>query len=385
MKPFPEMVKSKLPKTGTSVFAVMSKMANDYNAVNLSQGFPDFECSPALIKLASKYMHEGYNQYAPMEGIIKLREAIVNKIESLYSASYKVDTEVTVTAGATQGIYTAISAFVKEEDEVIIFEPAYDSYVPAVKLNGGVPVCIPLKMPDYHIEWEEVRKMLNRRTKMIIINTPHNPTGSILTANDMKQLERMTKNTDILILSDEVYEHIIFDGLEHQSVCRFPSMAERSLVLGSFGKTFHATGWKTGYCLAPENLMNEFRKVHQFIVFCSNTPVQHAIADFLEENSNYDRLAEFYQEKRDYFKKLIKGSRFKEISSYGTYFQLLDYSSITDESERDFAERLIKEFGIGSVPVSSFYNKPVNNKILRFCFAKTEETLEKAAEILCRI
>ncbi len=385
MNPFPEIITSKLPKTGFSVFAVMSNMANEYNAINLSQGFPDFECSSKLIELVNKYMRKGYNQYAPMAGVMKLREAIAEKTELLYTASYNCETEITVTAGATQGIYTAISAFVKDEDEVVVFEPAYDSYVPAIKLNGGVPVCVPLKMPDYHIDWDEVRKLLNQRTKMIIINTPHNPTGSILTAKDMLQLEKITKNTGIIILSDEVYEHIIFDGFEHQSVCRYPSLAERSLVLSSFGKTFHTTGWKTGYCLAPENLMKEFRKVHQFIVFCSNTPIQHAVADFLNDKSGYEELGVFYQQKRDLFIKLIKDSRFKVIPAYGTYFQLLDYSGITDEPEMDFAQRLIKEHGIGSVPVSSFYNKPVDNNILRFCFAKKEETLKKAAEVLCKI
>ncbi len=385
MKPYPEMISSKLPNTGISVFAVMSSMANDYKAINLSQGFPDFDCSPKLIELVSYYMKNGYNQYAPMGGVMKLREAIAEKTEYLYSASYNPENEITVTAGATQAIYTAITAFIKEDDEAIVFEPAYDSYVPAIKLNGGVPVCIPLKMPDYHIDWDEVRKMLNQRTKMIIINTPHNPTGSILTDSDMKQLERITKNTGIIIISDEVYEHIIFDGKKHQSVCRYPSLAERSLVTCSFGKTFHATGWKTGYCIAPENLMKEFRKVHQFIVFCSNSPIQHAIADFLKDKSNYEGLGEFYENKRDYFADLLEDSRFKLIPSKGTYFQLLDYSNITKDPEMVFAQKLIKEHGVGSVPVSSFYNKPLNNFILRFCFAKSEETLEKAGEILCQI
>ncbi len=385
MNQFPDIINSKLPKTGISVFAVMSNMANEHKAINLSQGFPDFECSAKLIELVNKYMKKGFNQYAHMAGVKELREAIAKKTEYMYTASYDPETEITVTAGATQALYTAISAFIKEEDEAIVFEPAYDSYVPAIKLNGGVPVCVPLKVPDYHIDWHEVRKLLNKRTKMIIINTPHNPTGSILTAKDMMQLEKITKNTGIIILSDEVYEHIIFDGYEHQSVCRYPSLAERSLVTCSFGKTFHTTGWKTGYCLAPANLMKEFRKVHQFIVFCSNTPVQHAIAEYLQDRNNYENLEELYQKKRNYFVKLIKNSRFKIIPSLGTYFQLLDYSNITDEPEMDYAIRLIKEFGIGSVPVSSFYNKPVNNSTLRFCFAKTEETLEKASEILCKI
>ncbi len=385
MNLYPEAINSKLPNTGLSIFAVMSAMANKYSAINLSQGFPDFKSCPKLIELVHNYMKKGFNQYAPMPGLMSLREAISEKTEYLYNAVYNPDTEITVTAGAKQGIYTAISAFVKEDDEVIVFEPAYDSYVPTIKLNGGTPICVHLKMPDYKVDWNEVRKLLNRRTKMIIINTPHNPTGTILKEDDMKELERITKNTGIIILSDEVYEHIIFDNHNHQSVCRYPALAERSLVLSSFGKTFHNTGWKIGYCVAPSNLMKEFRKVHQFIVFCVNSPIQYALADYIKDKSNYENLGEFYQKKRDYFLKLVEGSRFKKTPSLGTYFQSLDYSKISEEDEMPFAEKLIKEHGIGSVPISSFYNKPINNKILRFCFAKSDETLEKAAEILCKI
>ena len=385
MELFPDVVTSKLPQTGTSVFAVMSQMAREHNAINLSQGFPDFPVSEHMVELVHKYMREGHNQYAPMPGLPWLREAIAEKTEFLYSAQYDPETEITVTAGATQAIFTAIMSLIREDDEVIVFEPAYDSYVPAIKLAGGVPICVQLKLPDYHIDWSEVKKVISGRTRMIIINSPHNPSGSILSAADMMQLEKLTKNSSILILSDEVYEHIIFDGREHQSVCRYPNLARRSLVMCSFGKTFHATGWKMGYCLAPANLMKEFRKTHQFVVFCVNTPVQYAIAEYLQNKDNYMHLGSFYQEKRDYFLQLIATSRFKVVPASGTYFQVLDYSRISEESEMDFATRLTREFGVASVPNSYFYNKPVNNQTLRFCFAKGNETLEKAAEILCRI
>ena len=385
MEQYPNSITSKLPKTGTSIFAVMSKMAIEHNAINLSQGFPDFPVSEELIDLVHKYMKTGHNQYAPMPGLPALRKAIAEKTDFLYSAEYDPEAEITVTAGATQAIFSAIIALIREDDEVIVFEPAYDSYIPAIKLAGGTPIYVQLNAPDYRIDWDHVKKLINQRTKMIIINSPHNPTGTILTAEDLINLERITKNTDIIILSDEVYEHIIFDGYEHQSVCRYPKLAERSIVTCSFGKTFHATGWKTGYCVAPSNIMKEFRKTHQFTVFCSNTPVQHAIAEFITDKENYMNLGSYYQEKRDLFLKNIKDSRFKPITCAGTYFQLLDYSEISDEDEMPFAEKLIKEYGIASVPVSSFYSSPANNKILRFCFAKSEETLLKATEILCRI
>jgi len=386
MNLFPDVVITKLPKVGTSVFAVMSQLSNEHNAINLSQGFPDFPISEQLIDLVSNNMKQGHNQYAPMPGLLSLREMISEKTESLYSAYYNPETEITVTAGATQAIFSSIMAFIREGDEVIVFEPAYDSYVPAIRLAGGTPISIQLKLPDYHIDWEEVKKLVNQRTKMIIINSPHNPTGAILSAEDLLRLDKITRNTGILILSDEVYEHIIFDNFEHQSVCRYPTLAERSLVMCSFGKTFHATGWKTGYCIAPENLMNEFRKTHQFVVFCSNSPVQYALAEYLKNPSNYAGLGSFYQQKRDYFVDLVKKSRFKVVPSSGTYFQLLDYSAISDEPEMEFASRLIIEHGVASVPVSAFYNnKPINNQVLRFCFAKKDETLEKAASILCKI
>ena len=382
---YPNLIKSKLPNVGTNIFTIMSKLAADHKAINLSQGFPDFACDPELVALINKNMMAGNNQYAPMAGLMSLREILSQKTEELYSAKYDPETEITITAGATQAIYTAISAVIREGDEVIMFEPAYDCYQPAIELNGGKTIYLHLKAPNYTIDWDEVKMVINHRTKMIIINTPHNPTGSILTAKDMSKLEKLVENTDITIISDEVYEHIIFDGQEHQSVARFPKLAERSFIISSFGKTYHATGWKIGYCVAPKNLMAEFRKVHQFIVFCCNTPIQHALAEFLKKKNNYLDLGKFYQKKRDYFIKQIKGSKFELIPAAGTYFQLLNYKGISKEKDTDYAIRLTKEFGIASIPISVFYHESIDNNVLRFCFAKKEETLEKAAEILCKI
>ena len=385
MPKYPGTVSSKLPKVGMSIFSTMSKLAEEHKALNLSQGFPNFNCSPELLSLVDKYLKKGFNQYAPMPGIMPLREVIAKKTEEIYGAKYNPVTEITITAGATQAIYTAIAAIIKEDDEVIIFGPAYDCYHPAIELNGGKPVYVKLKTPDFSIDWETLTKVVNHRTRMIIINSPHNPSGSVLTENDIINLQKLTKNTDIVILSDEVYEHIIFDGKNHLSVCKYPSLAERSFIVSSFGKTYHATGWKMGYCLAPHNLMEEFRKTHQYIVFSCNTPIQYALSEYLERKSEYLELGDFYQKKRDLFNHLIKDSRFTVIPASGTYFQLLDYKKITDKKDTDFAISLTKEYGIASVPVSVFYGTPVDNKVLRFCFAKDNETLEKAAEILCRI
>ena len=385
MKPFTGSIQSKLPRQETSIFAIMSGLATEHNAINLSQGFPDFEVSPKLISLVSKYMKKGYNQYAPMQGVPELREQIALKTEAVYGIKYDPATEINITAGATQAIYSIISAFIKDNDEVIIFEPAYDSYAPAVKLNGGMVKYAKLKMPDFKIDWNEVKRLMTHNTKMIIINTPHNPTGSVLNKEDLNELNKLTKGTDIIVLSDEVYEHLIFDGIRHESVCFYPELANRTLVVGSFGKTFHATGWKTGFVLAPSNLMAEFRKAHQFTVFASNTPVQYAIAEFLKDKENYIHLNDFYQKKRDYFTDAVKESRFRVVPCHGTYFQLLDYSAISDEPETEFAIRLTKEFKLASIPVSAFYHSHDDNKVLRFCFAKKEETLDKAAEILNKI
>lgn len=385
MDKFKGHIFSKLPQTGTSVFAVMSQLANEHNAVNLSQGFPDFPISAELIEKVHFYMKKGFNQYAPMSGLPQLREAISTMFDYNHGAKYNPDSEITITAGATQGLYSAISTFVRPGDEVIVFEPAYDSYAPAVEVNQGRVKYSKLLFPDFRINWEELPKLITHNTRMIVINTPHNPTGSVLSADDLRRLEKLTRGTDIIVLSDEVYEHLIFDGNQHQSASRFPELASRSLVVGSFGKTFHATGWKIGFVLAPENLMKEFRKVHQFVVFAVNTPIQYAMADYLGIPDNYLSLGKFYQNKRDYFVKAIASSRFKIIPSFGTYFQLLDYSKISNEKEMDFATRLINENGIAGIPVSPFYQNKNDNKILRFCFAKQESTLKEAADILCKI
>lgn len=382
MPEFKGIIRSKLPKAGTTIFSIMSGLANEVGAINLSQGFPGFPVSEKLISLYHDALKAGHNQYAPMPGIFQLRECIAEKMEELYSCSYNPDTEITITAGGTQALYTAISALIHEGDEVIVLEPSYDSYVPAILLAGGIPVHIPLQPPNYSIPWEKIKKLITQKTRMIIINTPQNPTGTILTAKDMLKLEKITDGTNIIILSDEVYEHIIFDGYEHQSVARFPKLAERSLIVYSFGKTFHATGWKMGYCLGPAHLMKEFRKVHQFTVFSVNTPLQHALTAYMLNKENYSGLGEFYQEKRDYFQKLMKGSKFKILPCLGSYFQLLDYSSISKEKDTEYAIRLTKENGVASIPVSVFYSVPEDHHLLRFCFAKENDQLEKAAERL---
>ncbi len=385
MPVYPRAVKSKLPKAGTTIFTIMSALANEHKAINLSQGFPNFETSAELISLVNQFMKKGMNQYAPMQGILPLREVIAEKMETLYGIKYNPDTEITITSGGTQAIYTAIAAVIREGDEVIVMEPAYDCYTPAIELSGGIPVFVKLKAPDYTIDWEAVKKMVTNRTKMIMINTPHNPTGAVMTASDMKELEKITSGTDILVLSDEVYEHIIFDGVRHESVCLYPKLAERSFVIFSFGKTYHTTGWKTGYCLAPANLTAEFRKVHQFLVFCANTPIQYALAEYMKKKEEYTELPGFYQKKRDRFINLIKGSKFKLKPAAGSYFQLLDYSDITKEKDTEFAIRMTKEAGVASIPVSVFYHESSDDKLLRFCFAKTDETLEQAAERLLKI
>ncbi|WP_339916303.1 methionine aminotransferase [Yeosuana marina] len=373
---------SKLPHVGTTIFTVMSALASKHQAINLSQGFPDFESDPKLIDLVYKAMQNGYNQYAPMAGILELREQIAEKYNLLYQSSYHPESEITITAGATQAISCIISAFVNKEDEVIILKPAYDSYEPIVELNGGKTISIQLQHPQYNVDWEQVKEQINNRTKMIIINTPHNPSGSIFSKEDMLQLEAITEGTDIVVLSDEVYEHIIFDSEKHQSACLFPDLKSRSFVVASFGKTFHNTGWKVGYCCAPKELMSEFRKVHQFNVFCVNHPLQKGLAEYLKEPSYYLDLPQFYQEKRDLFLGLIESSRFKFLPSKGTYFQVLDYSDITTENDVEFAKRLTAESGIASIPLSVFNTNNLNNNVLRFCFAKSNDTLKKAADIL---
>ena len=376
---------SKLPGTGTTIFTVMSALAAEHKALNMAQGFPDFNCPDELIALVNKYMKKGANQYAPMPGVLPLRERIAAKTSRLYSAEYDPTSEITVVGGATLALFCCISAVVRENDEVIVIEPAYDSYIPAIQLNGGKAVFSKLKFPSFQIDWQQVKKLINFRTRAIIINTPHNPAGLAMTAQDMAMLEKLTENTDIIIISDEVYEHIIYDGLEHQSVARYPRLAQRSFIVSSFGKTYHNTGWKMGYVLAPEKLSAEFRKIYQYVAFSTSTPVQYALADFMENEDHYLQLPKFYQEKRDYFRELLKPSRFKLMACSGSYFQLLGYNKISDEGDYDMAVRLTKEKGIASVPVSVFYHDRTDNKVLRFCFAKGEDTLKKAADILCKL
>jgi methionine aminotransferase len=376
---------SKLPNVGTTIFAIMSELSHKHKAINLAQGFPDFPCSEKLISLVNFYMNKGLNQYSPMPGILPLREIIGEKTKELYNAVFDPQKEITITCGATEACYAAITSLIQKDDEVIIFEPAFDCYVPAIHLSGGKPVFVELHYPEYKIDWVEVKAKLTARTKMIIVNSPHNPTGSVLSPTDLDQLTELVKGTDILILSDEVYEHIIFDKKIHESVLRRPALRDRSLVISSFGKTFHTTGWRMGYCLAPEHLSAEFRKVHQFLTYSASTPVQYALADYLKEKDKYLDLPDFYQKKRDAFTMMMQNSRFKFIPSGGTYFQLMSYKSITDENDISYAARLTKETGVASIPVSVFFNNKRDDKILRFCFAKENETLERAAEKLCRI
>jgi methionine aminotransferase len=378
-------LQSKLPSVGTTIFTVMSKLAADVGAINLSQGFPDFDCDPALVDAVARHMREGRNQYAPMQGVLALREAIAEKFKGLYGAAYDPESEVTVTSGGTEAIFDAVAALVHPGDEVIVFEPCYDSYVPAIEVNGGRPVVVSLRYPDYAIPWNDVRAALSPRTRMIILNSPHNPTAAVLGAKDMTELAATVGGTDIAILSDEVYEHIIFDGLQHESMARYEALRARSFIVGSFGKSYHVTGWKVGYAVAPAALTAEFRKVHQFVTFSTNTPIQHAIAEFLTNRVGYPELSAFYQRKRDLFLKLIAGSRWKPLSSFGTYFQLLDYSAITSEEDMPFALRLTREHGVASIPTSAFLYKQPAPPVLRFCFAKKDETLQAAAERLRRL
>ncbi len=385
MKNFNPQITSKLPAVGESIFATMTKMATDYNAINLSQGFPDFNCAEELLERVAYYQSKEFNQYAPMPGVLNLRNKISVKTEKLYGRKYNADTEIVVTAGGTQALYTAITAIVSPGDEVIIFEPAYDSYVPAVKVNGGIPVFISLNKNDYSINWDIVEKSINSKTKLIIINSPHNPSGSILTKDDILTLEKIVGRKNIFLISDEVYEHIIFDGSTHNSFCTSSELSEKTFVISSFGKTYHTTGWKVGYCVAPQKMMAEFKKVHQFIVFAVNTPIQHAYADILDNENMYLGLSKFYQAKRDLMISLLRNSRFKLKPALGTYFQLLDYSTISDLDDRAFSEFLTKEKGVAVIPLSPFYANESKDKMIRICFAKKDEVLNNAAKKLCDV
>jgi len=378
-------LQSKLPDVGTTIFTVMSALSNECGAINLSQGFPNYDCDPVLKDLVAKYVSNGYNQYAPMAGLPELNEQLYTKIARLYDVQVHPANEITITAGATQAIYTAITALVQQGDEVVMIEPAYDSYRPSVELCGGVVVPYELSKPDFKVDWQAFEQLITPRTRAILINTPHNPSGMIFSRDDMLELQRITQDTNIIVLSDEVYEHIVFDGEEHQSVLRFPDLFARSIAVYSFGKTFHNTGWKLGYAVAPEYLMEEFRKVHQFNVFCVNRPMQHALADYMKNANNYLDLSPFYQQKRNYFLKAIAASRFRPIACAGTYFQAVDYSDISDERDTDFAKRLTREFGVSAIPISVFYGSQKDEKVVRFCFAKTEDMLAEAGELLCGV
>ncbi|KPJ77712.1 MAG: hypothetical protein AMJ54_06945 [Deltaproteobacteria bacterium SG8_13] len=378
-------IRSKLPDVGVTIFTVMSKLAADHGAYNLSQGFPDFDVSSDLISLVEHYMRSGHNQYAPMQGVPVLRERIADKIRTLYDADVDPESQITVTSGATEALYAAIAAVVRPDDEVIILEPAYDSYAPVVELNGGQPVYRQMKYPDYRIDWDEIAESVTNKTRLIILNSPHNPTGKILSGEDVAALKEIVQRNGLFILSDEVYEHIIFDGAGHQSMLRDPELAGRSFVVSSFGKTYHTTGWKIGYCVAPPALTDELRKVHQFLTFSTNTPTQLAYAEFLQKKGVYLDLPAFYQQKRDMFLDLIRESRFKPLACRGTYFQMLDYSEISDQPDVAFAEWMTVDKRVAAIPPSVFYHRRDDHKVLRFCFAKKDDTLKKAAAILCRI
>lgn len=378
-------IQSRLPDISTSIFAIMSKMAADHGAINLSQGFPDFQVDPVVVDLIHKQMRAGHNQYAPMPGVPALRHVIAEVILKTYNYPVNPETEITISAGATEALYAAIAAFVHPGDEVIVFDPAYDSYNPAIRLNGGVPVHINLRYPNFSIDWEEVRARITSRTRVIMVNTPQNPSGAVLTGQDLKQLEDLAEEHDLIVLSDEVYERIIFDGIRHESVLHYPNLASRSVAVFSFGKTFHATGWKVGYAIAPEMLTREIRKTHQFITFSVNTPVQLALAEYMQTPAHYENLGSFFQQKRDYFLNGIKGSSFEPMPCHGSYFQSLSFKNISSFPDRQMAEELTIRHKVASIPVSVFYNDKTDNMLLRFCFAKSEQTLDRAMEILRRI
>ncbi len=375
-------LRSRLPSTGVSIFSVMSRLADEHDAINLSQGFPDFDCAPTLVDAVAAAMRAGHNQYAPMAGVPALREALARKIAHLYGHRYDPATEITVTSGATEALFSAITALVHPGDEVIIFVPAYDSYAPAVQLSGGVPVFVPLHPPDWRIDWDRVRAALTPRTRLVLLNTPHNPTGMTIDREDVRQLADVLDRSGALALSDEVYEHIVFDGRRHESLSRHPELARRSVVVSSFGKTYHATGWKVGYCVAPREITAEIQRIHQFVTFTVNGAVQMAYAGLVDQDPACAEVATFYQARRDRFLSLMEGSRFRPLACQGTYFQLMEYSAIADEPDTDFSLRLIREHGVAAIPTSAFMHGADPGRVLRFCFAKRDETLVRAAERL---
>ncbi|MCK6373513.1 MAG: pyridoxal phosphate-dependent aminotransferase [Zoogloea sp.] len=384
MPRFPAPVASRLPNVGTTIFTVMSRLAQECGAINLSQGFPDFSAEDVLFERVAHWMRAGHNQYAPMAGVPALREAIAAKVAALYGASYDPETEITVTAGATQALFTAVAALVHPGDEVIVFEPVYDSYVPSIELAGGVVKRARLSAPDYRPDWAAVRALVSPKTRMIMINTPHNPSGTVWSADDMRALCDLVRGTGIIVVADEVYEHIVFDGRRHESAALYPDLAERSVIVSSFGKTYHVTGWKVGYVLAPRELMAEFRKVHQFNVFTVNTPVQLALADYMMDASRHLGLAAFYQVKRDFFRAGLAGTRFELLPCTGTYFQTVRYGAISDAPDTDFVQWLTREVGVAAIPLSAFFGDGRDERVIRFCFAKRDDTLEAAFERLRR-
>ncbi|CAI0859908.1 pyridoxal phosphate-dependent aminotransferase [Serratia quinivorans] len=377
--------RSKLPDVGTTIFTVIGQLSAEHQALNLSQGAPNFACEPQLVEAVAQAMRNGHNQYAPMSGVAALRTALADKVERLYGARYDADEEITVIASASEGLYSAISALVHPGDEVIYFEPAFDSYAPIVRLQGAKPVAIKLSLQDLHIDWDEVAAAINSKTRMIIVNSPHNPTGSVFGEHDIERLTALTRNTDIVILSDEVYEHVVFDGDIHHSMARHPQLAERSVIVSSFGKTYHVTGWRVGYCMAPAALMDEIRKVHQFMVFSADTPMQYAFAEALGNPQSYLGLADFYQQKRDLLASALQDSRFELLPSRGSFFMLARFSGFSNESDNDFAVRLIREAKVATIPLSAFYSDGTNTGIIRLSFAKDNETLLEGARRLCQV
>jgi methionine transaminase len=379
------MIQSKLPNVGTTIFTVMSVLAAKHKAINLGQGFPDFPMNEELVALVAEAMRAGHNQYTHMNGYVPLRETIAGKAECLYNTKINPDTQITVTPGGTYALYTALTTILQPGDEVIVFEPAYDSYIPAINVNGAKAVAVQLSFPGYRIDWEEVKKQVTKKTRAIIINSPHNPTGSVLSKEDIQQLREVVEGTQILIVSDEVYEHLIMDGYEHESILKYPDLLRRSFVSFSFGKVYHCTGWKLGYSISSDSLMNEFRKIHQYNAFSCDTPKQVALASFLKQKGPYLELGSFLQEKRDHFQKGMEGTKLKPIPTHGSYFQIYSYKGLSEESERDFAIRLTKEYGVAAIPVSAFYQQETNHQVLRFCFCKKEETLDAAIERLRKL
>lgn len=376
---------SKLPNVGTTIFTVIGQLAEEHHALNLSQGAPNFACDPKLVESAARAMRAGHNQYAPMSGVLTLREALAQKTEQLYGATYDPGSEITVVASASEGLYASISALVHPGDEVIYFEPSFDSYGPIVQLQGATPIAIKLSPVDFHIDWDEVAAAITPRTRMIIVNSPHNPSGSAFTAEDINRLTALTRDSKIIVLSDEVYEHVVFDGALHHSMARYPALAERSVIVSSFGKSYHVTGWRVGFTLAPAELTNEIRKVHQFMTFSADTPMQIAFAEALGDASSYLGLGEFYQKKRDLLAEALGGSRFELLPSAGSFFMLARFGAFSDESDSDFVLRLIRETRVATIPLSAFYTDGTDNRIIRLSFAKDDDTLREGARRLCAV